>query len=91
MKKLKIYLDTSVISHLDAPEVPEKEADTRRLWTDITMGKFEACISPVVAEELARCSEPKCFDRRVSMIANISLTPVFMDVTSSYHGTSSTS
>jgi hypothetical protein len=31
MKKLKIYLDTSVISHLDAPDVPDKEADTKRL------------------------------------------------------------
>jgi hypothetical protein len=31
VKKLRIYLDTSVISHLDAPDVPDKEADTQRL------------------------------------------------------------
>jgi hypothetical protein len=28
MKKLKIYLDTSVISHLQADDVPEKMAKT---------------------------------------------------------------
>ena len=59
MKKLKIYLDTSVISHLIAPDVPEKEADTRRLWSEIREGRFDVFISPVVAEELERCPEPK--------------------------------
>jgi predicted nucleic acid-binding protein len=59
MKKLKIYLDTSVISHLDAPDVPDKETDTKKLWGKIKISEFEAFISPVVAEELERCSEPK--------------------------------
>jgi predicted nucleic acid-binding protein len=59
MKKLKIYLDTSVISHLDAPDVPDREADTRRLWEEIKAGTFEVFISPVVVEELERCAEPK--------------------------------
>ncbi|GBR76284.1 hypothetical protein NO2_0856 [Candidatus Termititenax persephonae] len=31
-KLLKIYLDTSVISHLDANDVPEKMSDTRKFW-----------------------------------------------------------
>ena len=30
-RKLKVYLDTSVISHLMQDAVPEKMADTRRL------------------------------------------------------------
>jgi predicted nucleic acid-binding protein len=59
MKRLKIYLDTSVISHLDAPDVPDKEADTKRLWEEIKAGIFESFISPVVVEELERCAEPK--------------------------------
>lgn len=33
MKKLKIYLDTSVISHLQADDVPEKMTITNDLWT----------------------------------------------------------
>ena len=40
MKKLKIYLDTSVISHLDAPDAPEKMADTLMLWEDIKTSGF---------------------------------------------------
>jgi predicted nucleic acid-binding protein len=59
MKRLKIYLDTSVISHLDAPDVPDREADTKRLWEEIRKGTFEVFISPVVMEEIERCPEPK--------------------------------
>lgn len=32
MRKLKVYLDTSVISHLLQEDVPEKMSDTRQLW-----------------------------------------------------------
>ena len=59
MKRLKIYLDTSVISHLEAPDAPDKQEDTRKLWADIQAGKYEAFISPVVVLELDGCSEPK--------------------------------
>jgi predicted nucleic acid-binding protein len=56
---LKVYLDTSVISHLDAPDALEKQEDTRRLWQDIQAGKYEVFISPVVIGEVMDCSEPK--------------------------------
>ena len=59
MKKLRIYLDTSIISHLDAPDAPDNETDTRRLWERIKTGEFEAFISPVVVLELDACPEPK--------------------------------
>ncbi|MDR1481917.1 MAG: PIN domain-containing protein [Synergistaceae bacterium] len=59
MKKLRIYLDTSVISHLDAPDVPDKEADTKRLWEDIKAGRYEVVLSDVVYDEVERCAEPK--------------------------------
>jgi predicted nucleic acid-binding protein len=59
MKKLKIYLDTSVISHLDQRDAPEKEADTKRLWEGIKAGVYDVFISPVVVAELERCYEPK--------------------------------
>ena len=42
MRKLKVYLDTSVISHLLQEDVPEKMADTRRLWEMFKAGKFES-------------------------------------------------
>jgi predicted nucleic acid-binding protein len=59
VKKLRIYLDTSVISHLDARDVPDKEADTKRLWEDIKAGKYEVVLSDVVYDEVERCAEPK--------------------------------
>ena len=59
MKKLKLYLDTSVISHLDAPDALRDQADTRKLWEGVKSGAYEACISPVVLIELDGCPEPK--------------------------------
>ena len=59
MKRLKIYLDTSVISHLDAPDTLDKQKDTLKLWVEIQAGKYEAYISPVVVLEVDGCPEPK--------------------------------
>ena len=59
MKKLKLYLDTSVISHLFADDTPEKMDDTNRFWDDVAAGEYEIYISSVVTDELEKCAEPK--------------------------------
>ena len=59
MKKLKIYLDTSVISHLQADDVPEKMAITNDLWKQIQTGRYKTCISEMVLQELSNCYEHK--------------------------------
>jgi len=59
MKKLKIYLDTSVISHLDAPDRSDWQEDTRKLWKSIEAGEYVAYLSPVGIGEVMDCSEPK--------------------------------
>ena len=59
MKKLKIYLDTSVVSHLDALDAPDKMQDTLALWNEIASGSFDVFVSDVTIEELERCAEPK--------------------------------
>ena len=59
MKKLKLYLDTSVVSHLDAADTPEKMADTLALWEELKAGKYDVVVSDVVLEEIGRCGEPK--------------------------------
>ncbi|MCM1561901.1 MAG: PIN domain-containing protein [Butyrivibrio sp.] len=59
MGKLKVYLDTSVISHLLQEDVPEKMADTRQLWEMFRTEKYEVYLSTVTLEELKGCSEPK--------------------------------
>ena len=59
MKKLKIYLETSAISHLDHEDAPDKMADTHRLWFAIKCGKFDAVISETTRAELSACPEEK--------------------------------
>jgi predicted nucleic acid-binding protein len=58
-KKVKIYLDTSVISCLQAPETPERMADTLRLWNDLEAGIYDVVISDITIDEINDCSEPK--------------------------------
>jgi len=51
LRKLRLYLDTSVISHLFADDTPDKMTDTNRLWNDCINGKYEIYISELVEEE----------------------------------------
>ena len=59
MRKLKVYLDTSVISHLLQEDVPEKMADTRKLWEMFKDGKYDVYLSIVTLEEVGDCPEPR--------------------------------
>ena len=59
MRKPKIYLDTSVISHLDADDVPEKMKETHILWEFLKTGKYHIIISSVTLTEISKCDEPK--------------------------------
>lgn len=58
-RKLKVYLDTSVISHLMQEDVPEKMADTRKLWEMFRQGVYDVCLSTVTLQEIDDSSEPK--------------------------------
>ena len=58
-KNLKVYLDTSVISHLVQEDVPEKMADTKQLWEMFCTGKYDVYLSTVTLEEIDDCPEPK--------------------------------
>lgn len=55
----KIYLDTSIISHLDAPDAPDKMRDTLKLWDYINDGKYAIVLSNVTIDEINECAEPK--------------------------------
>lgn len=59
MNKLKIYLDTSVISHLAQEDAPEKRADTQKLWEDMKAGKYDVYLSDTTLAEIGRCSAAK--------------------------------
>jgi len=59
MRKPKVYLDTSVISHLDAADTPEKMNDTLLFWEELKTGRYRIIISSVTLTEIAKCGEPK--------------------------------
>jgi predicted nucleic acid-binding protein len=58
-KKLKIYLDTSIISYLDQQDVPERMAETHTLWDKIKAGRFDVVLSTVTTREIDDCDEQK--------------------------------
>ena len=59
MQKLKVYLDTSVISYLLQEDAPEKMEDTRRLWQMFKDNLYDVYLSTVTLREIEKCSEPK--------------------------------
>ena len=59
MKKLKIYIDTSVISHLEADDMPERMSKTHDFWKYLDQEEYEFYISELVMAEINNCPEPK--------------------------------
>ena len=59
MRKLKIYLDTSVISYLEQEDVPQKMEQTRKVWEILKLGEYQIIISDLVLAEINECKEPK--------------------------------
>ena len=57
MKKVRIYLDTSVINFLFADDAPEKRDVTRKFF-ERHITRYEAFISAVVLDEINRTKVP---------------------------------
>ena len=55
----KLYLDTSIISHLDASDTPEKMRETKKLWEYFIGNKYEVFLSNVTFDEISECNNPK--------------------------------
>lgn len=58
-EKLKIYLDTSIISYLQQEDVPEKMDNTIKLWESFREEKYDLYLSNVTLKEISECPEPK--------------------------------
>jgi predicted nucleic acid-binding protein len=59
MRKLKIYLDTSVISHLDQSDKPSEHEYSHLFWESAKLSEYELFISETVIEELNGCKPEK--------------------------------
>lgn len=45
MKKTRLYLDTSIISHMDQQDAPERMAETKLFWELLKRGEFDVSVS----------------------------------------------
>lgn len=59
MKRLRLYLDTSVISYLTATDAPEKMDDTLELWNLMQFNEYDIIISELTFNELLKCTPEK--------------------------------
>lgn len=65
--KLRLYLDTSVLSAYCDERAPERMAYTQEFWS--TLGRYEVTVSALVREEIERTLDP---DRRSMMVGLLS-------------------
>ena len=69
MKKLRIYLDTSVISFLSADDAPEKRDETHEFFERfVRAGTCEIYVSSVVVDEIKRTHDPSTRQRLLDVI-----------------------
>lgn len=59
MRKLKVYLDTSVVSYLCQVDAPEKMQNTLDLWNLFKNKIYEVYISDIVIREISGCNAEK--------------------------------
>lgn len=78
MKKLSLYLDTSVLNFFFATDSPEEQAVTKKLFDEIKQGNYEAVISATVLEEISRAPETKKKEL-LALVKEYSLTPLAVD------------
>ena len=55
ISKIKVYLDTSVISYLEQNDAPEQRDITRKIWKSFKSGHLTA--SEIIAETQAETSD----------------------------------
>lgn len=59
MKRLRLYLETSVWNFYFADDSPEKRADTLKLFEEIRSGKYEVYVSELVVAEIDKAQQAK--------------------------------
>jgi len=59
MRKLKLYLETSVWNFYFADDAPEKKEITLKFFNQVKQGEYEIFVSDVVFEEIAKASGEK--------------------------------
>ena len=77
-KKIRIYLDTSVISYLDQNDAPQKMHETQSVWEILKSNCYEIIVSSIALGEISECSEEKV-ERLTEYLAEIDYIEYFAD------------
>ena len=59
LDKIRVYLDTSIISYLDQKDTPERMKETQEIWKILKTDKFQVIISNLVLSEIGECDDVK--------------------------------
>ena len=78
MKKLKLYLDTCVISYLDQQDAPDKMLETQKMWDRFESNDYDVVISDITMKELQRCQSDKQ-DILFRFLGKIEFTEIIVD------------
>ena len=74
MKKLQIYIDTSVINFLFADDAPEKMDITISFFEEhVRCGRVDAFVSPIVIDEIMRTHDARKRARLLGVITDYDL------------------
>ncbi|MGL6196902.1 MAG: PIN domain-containing protein [Thermoguttaceae bacterium] len=75
MRKLKLFLDTSVISHIEAPHKPSEEAATRWFFHFVSenANEFDLVISQAVLAEINACPNAIKRTRMLLMLNSLNI------------------
>jgi len=58
-KKIRIYLDTSVISYLDQKDAPQRMKETQAVWEILKSNNYEVVVSSIALGEISECNTEK--------------------------------
>ena len=74
MKKLNVYLDTSVINFLFADDAPDKKSITIEFFNDyVAKNRFNTFVSDIVIEEIEKTKDEEKKDKLLSIITQYDL------------------
>lgn len=79
MKKLRLYLDTSIINFAIDNRDLEKNEITKKLLGEIRQGKYTAFISSVVITEIERCDNKEKRENLLKIIKDFSPEELIID------------
>lgn len=80
MKKLDIYLDTSIWNYIYADDTPEKKEVTLQFFKKVKAGNYNIYIGPTVTEEIERTKDKNKLKLLLDAVRRYS--PILFELTS---------